>query len=62
MIKNSLKNTNIEYDEKDITIDYKAYARVISSGYKTVPIVEINEILYSGEPKELIDKIKQINN
>jgi len=61
MIKITLENKNIEYEEKDITKDHKAFAKMISNGYKTVPIIEINEILYSGEPKELLDKIKELN-
>lgn len=40
-MKDFFKANNIEYIEKDTTKDFKAKAKLISLGFKTLPIIEL---------------------
>ena len=58
IIKNYLLDNKFEFQEIDITKDFKAYAELISNGYKTVPVLSINDIFHIGDNENLINYIK----
>lgn len=39
-VKLFLENNNIKYEEKDITTNFKAKAKLISKGLKVLPVVQ----------------------
>jgi len=55
LLKNRLKEENIEFIEKNISEDHKALALLISQGIKVVPVLFKDDIYYTN-----IEKIYEI--
>ncbi len=48
ILKNKLNEDNIEFVEKNISTDHKAFALLISHSIKTVPVLLKDDIYYSN--------------
>ena len=63
MAKEFFKENNIEYTEKDVTIDEEAREVMIQkSGQMGVPVIVIGEELAVGFDKDKISELLELNN
>lgn len=58
-LKQYCNEENIKYNLIDITIDFKAKAKMISEGFRGLPVIEIDNKLYGGDVDNLIGKVSE---
>lgn len=61
-LKDLLKKSNIDYEEKDVVQDHTAYAKMIMNDIDETPAVMIGDSLISGDINNMFNEIRRLNN
>lgn len=66
LLKRRLNSKDIEFDIVDVETDEKAFALIVSKGFRSVPVFRVNNDFASGaflgapELRQLLDRANQI--
>ncbi len=61
-LKELLKDSNIAYEEKDVGVDFTAYAKLLFNDIEETPAVQVGEEFLSGDVADMYSKIRATQN